>query len=201
MSWVHWLFYGSIGTTVLLVAASMFLGGMDFDGDGDVDFGMEKDFDHDTDHDNPGWSNFLHVLGFGRVPFSVLLMLWTSSFGIFGIGFSAITRGWLPGRELIALAAAGAFCLFFTAIISRFIGKRVPSVETYTKTSEDLIACDGVAWTTISENSGSADVKDDSGSLHRVSARTISGSIPKGTKVHVISYGGSNGYVVEELPG
>ena len=65
MSWVHWLFYGSIGTTVLLVAASMFLGGMDFDGDGDVDFGMEKDFDHDTDHDNPGWSNFLRNRGRG----------------------------------------------------------------------------------------------------------------------------------------
>jgi hypothetical protein len=196
-----------MGASILMVAAN-FLGIFDMEMDHDVDHDVDVDHDIDADHDVDGEHehhgmpslNLLSLLGIGRVPLSVLLMTWLMSFGMAGTTVNMASGPWLPGHGVISLFIAFAAAIVVGGVVARFVGKHIPSTETYTVSKADLIACDGVAATTITPSSGGADIQDDGGSRHRVSAVTVSGEIQRGTKVHVISYGGDNSYVVEQLP-
>lgn len=201
MNWTYWVFYGSMGASVLMVAAN-FLGIFDMEMDHDVDHDVDVDHDIDADHDHDGGVNLnlLSLLGIGKVPLSILLMTWLMVFGMAGTTVNMASGSWLPGHGVISLFIAFAAALVVGGVVARFVGKHIPSTETYTVSKEDLIACNGVASTTVTTSSGSADIQDDGGSRHRVSAVTVSGEIQRGTKVHVISYGGDNSYVVEQLP-
>lgn len=151
MHWTYWVFYGAMGASVLMVAAN-FMGlfdlEMDHDVDHDVDHDIDADHDADHDHSHTGFS-FLSLLGVGKVPLSVLLMTWLMTFGVAGTTWnaSASSYDWFPGAGVLSLLIAFVVSLFVGGAIARFVGKHVPSTETYTKTKEDLIACDGQAAT------------------------------------------------------
>ena len=80
---------------------------LDFDIDTDVDVDIDVDLDVDADADVAGGGGFLHLLGLGMVPFSLIFTMVLFFFGWTGIALHAMlgtTLGW-TGLELNLLFA------------------------------------------------------------------------------------------------
>jgi hypothetical protein len=191
MSWILYLYYTAIGAAILLVGLTA-LGsfGLDLDHDGHPDF--------DDDHEDAG--GLLSLLGVGKAPMSILMMSYFLIFGLAGVIF-CLAGSQLDGYELYSLIFAGSCSLVLTSLGASTLGRLIPTVETYSSTNKDLIGSSGVAFTTVSQNSGSANITDLRGSLHRIPAVTVSGTIDSGSKILVVNYNDENStFVVEQLP-
>lgn len=189
MPWVCYLYYTAIVLAILLVgltAAGAL--GLDMDMDG------HPDVDGDSDH------SLLSLLGVGKAPLAVLVLSYLLSFGMAGVLFVMLTEKWLVDFESFSLMFSCVFSLVSTAVFARILGRLVPSIETYAKHRKELVGCEGVVVTRVTPTSGSVDVKDSSGSLHRLSAVTISGEFVKGERILVVSYDEKSTFVVEQYP-
>jgi membrane protein implicated in regulation of membrane protease activity len=184
-----WIYYGAVGVAVLLAGLSAI---------GAYGHGLDMDHDHDADADAE--APLLALLGIGRAPLSIMTISWLLTFGAAGILFMMLAESWLLGHEWYSLAFASGFSLAFTAIFARVLGRFVPSVESYSKHERDLAGSTGVVVTRVHPDGGSVDISS-TGSMHRISAVTVSGEIAAGEKVLVISFDDEHKrFVVEQLP-
>jgi len=177
----------------------------DLEADHDVEVGHDADAHgvehevHDTHvaahHHASFMLRALSVLGLGKVPVSILmtcLMVIFGSVGLIcnGIFAHVVPWGWGPALYFwpsLGIATAGAFAL--TGTVARGLGRIMPTSETYAITSYDLVGRVGTAVYALNEaQPGIADVKDESGTLHRIAARPIDGEIAKGSEIIVVRY-------------
>lgn len=177
LEWHNLIFLISMGVGVMILVGSFF-GLADFDGD----------FDVEADGDNNGAS----ILDFGRVPFTIVLLIATMIFGatgfisniaFMGFGVSSSLFGW------ISLLIALFVMTFFTGRMARILGKHLPSTETYNIYKSSFIGLTGSLIGNANSNGGVMDVLDLEKNTHRVICRTKSGvTFPNGKQVLVIDY-------------
>ena len=183
--------------------------GVDMDANADLDHhveaphGMENVFHdgHKVLHDQPLMLRALSVLGFGRVPLSIILTCLMVIFGAVGLIsnglFAAVLPwGWAPTIYVWpSLGIASLAAITLTGSVARTLQRYLPTSETYAITPEELVGRLGVAVYSVQPGSpGVVSVRAEGGTVYTVSAHTAEESIPSGTEVILVRYHGDGDY-------
>jgi len=129
------------------------------------------------------------LLGVGRVPLMVLLMLLTLLFG--GTGLVALS----PMRALFG--SLGAWLSFATAVSVSLVGTRVlahlfarllPSVETYVSRKRDLVGLGGSVILSVRAHEAVVRVVDGGGAELRIRAFVEGPRLTAGDHVSIVAY-------------
>jgi membrane protein implicated in regulation of membrane protease activity len=211
---------------ILLVFGSLF--GLGHEADHDVEHDMDHDVghhDHGHDHghakdgktqnplaaaptgegnEHPLYLQFFAMLGLGRVPLTVLLMILSLTFGCIGLVFNLVLgpmlkTPWLYGWISFGAAVVGSF--FLSGKIARLVNRFMPSTETHVVSKHDLIGRTGTLVLPASATGGVAQVTDRYGNVHNVACRINDGSLPEGREIIVFDYDQENDvYAVAAYP-
>jgi membrane protein implicated in regulation of membrane protease activity len=163
----------------------------DFDADHDVD----ADHDHDVSIDDGGMSflSLLALIGVGRVPLSLVLMILLILWGSIGFALNQLLAQWIGATAMvgvISMPATMAVSLVLTGLIARVVAKVLPTNETYARKRSDLVGTSGEAILPIDAGFGLVTVRDAHGDLFQVPCRVAEGeaAIAKGTRVVLFEY-------------
>jgi len=203
LEWQNLVFYIPLAFGLLMIIGAAFgVGGdgdhdvdHDLDADGDADHDLDHDHDHDADEGRHGGikllSPILSVLGVGKVPLSIVLMIAGCVFGGSGIVMNTVLAPVLGHPA--AYAWISALVAFFamalvTGQLARLINRIMPTTESYNVTRADLCGRRGQLILAADEREGLALVKDHEGNVHNLHCRTTEGTLPKNSGVLVIDY-------------
>jgi hypothetical protein len=179
----------------------------DADADGDADADHDVSGDHEAGHEpqhagsTSGGSSLLTLLGVGRAPISVLLMVFLLIWSITGIIANRVIYGLsesvLP-TVIISVPLAMVFSLFGTAGLARLIGRSMPNSETYVRRKSSLVGLAGEAVYDMTAGFGTVQVRDESGDLHELPCETQGDAstkkiIHKGQRVVLYDYNEEKG--------
>lgn len=188
----------------------------DADVSADVDAHIDADVDadahvegHGADEIAPGsvLAGALSLLGVGRVPLSIILMVLMLIWGT--IGFFSNLLLWEKHHNetllllvSIPLAFVGSF--LGTRLITAAMARWLPTHETYVQRRHELLGAVGEAILPIDANFGMAAVRDDYHDLFHIACRVHGNTPPldKGTKVKLVAYNGKQKiyYVTQHDP-
>ncbi len=166
------------------------------------------DHDHDDDHNQlkhlrPDLApqvrgartslprGLLVILGIGKVPITVSLMLLMLVFGAAGYcGNKVLTESGMSIEVgvWISLVGAGALSLLIHRLIAGFVARILPTTETYALTADQLVGCCGIVTLSVDENYGQAQVRDLRGDLQQIGCKTTNGALTKGSPILIQSY-------------
>ena len=172
-------------------------GEVDHGGEGRTDLGAEHEAHdmHVSSHEPSMLIRALSLLGFGKVPVSILMTCLMVIFGATGLMANGLFETMVPwswGPNLyfwpsLALALFASFGL--TGSVARGLNRLMPTKETYAVTEEELVGQVGVSVYGIRNgHRGPINVKDTGGTLHQEMGRSIDGPVPKGTEVLLVRY-------------
>lgn len=179
-----------------------------------VNHSVNHSVDHGADHDATFLTHVADLLGLGRVPLNISLMLMMLIFGGTGttVNLALAERLAGGGSALPSILIAVLAVLVLAGPCSRLLGKVAPSIETYPVTRRDLIGCTAILLNDTDEQGGYAQARDREGNVHNITCRTYGaaptagaepgrGPLPKGTQVLIIDFEpASNRYAVEKCP-
>ena len=135
--------------------------------------GFESDVETsaETEADGEGLGS---VLGLGRVPLGVVVMLLTLLFGAAGMMSFAVASVWLspPLALLVAWLSGAFFSLYGTRASSRLLARLVSSVETYASAKIDLVGEPGTVLVVLGPDEVVLRVVDRGGAELRVRGLT-----------------------------
>ena len=166
---------------------------LDADADFDADHGVDLGLDHDVDHDLSGLLKALSILGVGKVPLSITVVVLLLSWGLFGWLSNLAIAGLIATSStyaMISIAAALVGSFSFTAAISRLLVKVLPGAETYATTPAQLVGRVGEVVHMVDERFGEVRLIDDQHSAINVTCVVDHGEdpIPVGQKVLLYDY-------------
>lgn len=173
--------------------------GVDHDFDHDMDHGIHQGIDHDhievSHGESSSLSRVLSVFGFGKVPVSIILCSYLILWGFLGFVSNQLLRNFLffPGIYVwISMAIATVLSIILVRWIAFGIAAKLPSTETYSTTSEELVGRMGTVTEAITSSYGKIHVHDRFGNLHQVDGRVEprQARIPSGEKVILTDYNG-----------
>ena len=160
---------------------------------GDAHDSLAHDFHHEAD--TPLWLRALSVIGFGKVPVSIIMTCLSVIFGVVGLAANSLFEHGLSGKLpptvyfWPSFALAAVVSLSFTGSFARLMARYMPTSETYAETPQDLVGRLGTVVFALREGEkGVVDVKDHGGTWHRIAAQPVSGDIPKESAVIVVRY-------------
>ena len=189
LAWQNLIFLIPISIALMITLGSA-IGIVDVDIDVDLDVDVEPgDGDLHDVFDNA--KGFLELFGFGKVPFSIIIMTAMMLFGSFGVCSNIVLEPILKVPfiyGMISLGIASVGSLPLTGFICRFIGKHMPATESYVQGAQALEGREGTAYIEISEKSGVAQVRDRNSALQKIPCRTYDGLVGKGEKILVTEY-------------
>lgn len=183
LAWHNILFLCSVGVGVL-VAVGAALGSLDLEGETDAGDGDRHEI--------------LGLLDLGQIPFTVLLLVASLTFGVSGVAASLTASAVLgtdsPWVGILLVALALAAMLFLTGRIARAIVRHLPASETHVMSASDLVGHDGTMFTSkFADVCVGADV-------HRIECRCDVRILEPGSPVHLDSYDPDTGiYAVTPL--
>jgi len=157
--------------------------------------GHDTNIDHHFHIDHDGvFGHFAGFLGFGKVPFMMVLTVLIASFGISGLLYNWVAMSavgiFLPIPLAVALAIPSALAVSGT--LSKLLVKVLPRDETYASTLEDLEGLTGVIGygAATFDRSCQATVYDTHGTQHNVTVRSVTKGlvIPERTTVRLEQY-------------
>jgi hypothetical protein len=184
---------------VEIVGAIFGFSGLVGHGDADIGAGPADAAPSDAPSSPLDWLNR------GRVPLTVLLMLFLGLFAAIGFAVQAVADAIaapLPALGAGAIAAGAA--LIATGEASRLVGRILPRDESYAAHADDLIGRTGVV--TLGPLGGAlvgrARVADGAGNVHFPLVRPLSPEepIPEGAEVELVSREGREFFVVRKAP-
>ncbi|MDO8583574.1 MAG: DUF1449 family protein, partial [bacterium] len=176
--------------------ASSIFGGADHDHNVDHDASFDHGgVDHDaghggTDHDHDGegsrnaldltpstlsrWrpSKILAGLGFGRVPLTILIMIYFFMFAVFGLVVTTLVKPHFSHVLWVSVPVASIATLFCAGKLARLINHVFPTSETYVTSDEGLVGRGGKLIVDVNTTTGFVDVADEYGAIHQVLCRT-----------------------------
>jgi membrane protein implicated in regulation of membrane protease activity len=202
LAWQNLVFYLPRAAGLLLVLGSA-VAGHDHDGgaDHDHDGGADHDGTHGGDH---GIGRALSLLGVGRVPLTVALMIALLLFGGIGIILNTIlaSLGLAPGLYgPIAVGASLVYTVLLAGQFARLLDRLLPTTETYNVTRHGFAGCTGTLLLPADLSSGYAQVKDREGNVHNVKCRTTGAALPKGSAILIVEYDeATRSFVVDANP-
>lgn len=210
LAWYNLVFYIALTVGILFALGSALgMGHHDHDADGDGHGGHDAGGDahgHEHGHASPhelqgevSW--FSDMLGVGRVPFTIILMLLFVLFGGVGVMSNVVLTKLLGNPALffpISAALALVAAVFLTGRTARLINRVMPTSESYNVTKLDLVGKVGRVVATAEGDYAVASVKDHEGNVQQISCRTGGDALPVGQEILVLEYDAGTGqYLVE----
>ena len=201
LAWQNVIFYIPLAVGLLLILGSA-LGVHDHD----AGHAHGHDGAGHAHHDGHGslFERAFAVLGVGRVPLTVLLMIASLYFGGLGIILNTLlSSAGLAPALYGALAVAGAFVgmVGLTGATARLIHRHLPTSESYPISRHDFAGCSGTLLLPADSSSGYAQIKDREGNVHNIQCRTTGAALPKGTVILVVEYDeDSKNFVIDANP-
>ena len=176
--------------------------GAELEADADLDAGVEAEpqvYVHPSQVEPGVFEQALSFFGIGRVPLSIILMTFLITFAIVGWAINTVLEGvlWTPGAFFPISFAGAVLCgLTVTKALAGTLGRFLKPVETAAVARSALVGRIGTASLPVTEEFGTALVRDPYGSLHKVVCKVPQGvrPIPKGQTVLLVRY------VRENLP-
>ena len=169
----------------------------DFEHDLGVEHAIEVGHGHDHEaeaHHEPSFLfRALSILGFGKVPLSLIVVSFCFLWGFSGWASNQIAGGMLRWPVIFVWPSLGVAVLvsfFGTRFMARGLARVMPSTESYGESYRDLEGKVGEAVYDISSEFGRTQVKDKYGNLHEVPCHTAPGTgvIKSGSRVVLMSY-------------
>lgn len=167
---------------IFLLMSAVSSGGDEGDGDSGADATGDDagdDGGDDGDDGGEGWGGrILGLLGVGRIPLTLALSLYLLFWGTFGL---IANRLCLNAGLPVALFVGPVLMMNFlatvlvTGVAARLLGRILPPMETFAIRDDDLIGCEGAAVYPVTEKTGTVQITDQYGTVHRRQARTESG--------------------------
>lgn len=197
----------ALGTVLLMAtgAVSAEFGGHDLDLDHHIEIDHDVHVEHDFGaHDGEGDGHFLgqalSLLGIGRAPLSIIVSSFCFIWGFTGWAANQFFQSLWPAPSVFVWASIGA--AFFTAILlTRFIVfgivKLMPLDENFAVSDSQLVGRRATVRFSVTNQSGTAQVYDQYGTLHEVPCRLKSddgaseanlASLPPGTPVVLLEW-------------
>ena len=173
---------------------------VDVDADGDVGdvHGVEHAFSSGEQPHESGSLRVLSVLGFGRVPLSLLLISFWVLWGFIGWVGNQLFGSVIDSPAVfiwpsLALALVGAAGL--TRTMAFGLARVLPTTETYAVGNRQLVGRVAEARYAITPSGGTAQLYDDYGSLHEIPCRVQAGEapIPPNTPIVLWRYDDASG--------
>ncbi|MHB0998007.1 MAG: hypothetical protein ACYC27_02080 [Armatimonadota bacterium] len=147
---------------------------------------------HSSDTNDDMLSRACWLLGIGEIPITMLIGVFSLCWGVIGLMMNQIFSGTMKFPAVYIWPSMGvAFLLAFviTRTMAAIISRLIPNDQTYGVSRLSLVGSMGKTIYTTTDNSGTIDVKDIYGSVHRVQAKTEHGeSIPSSTEVIIIDF-------------
>jgi hypothetical protein len=191
----YWCFLTALAVGSVLGVGALVGGDAEVDADADAD----TDAYTDTDADGAGTA-VLAALGVGRLPLGALLSISALLFGSSGVVASELLSP-VVGKAMagwIALPSALVLSLVLGGRLAAWVARRLPAIESYGATRNDLVGRIGRAELAVDARFGRALVRDDGGALHQVRCVTRGAPVERGGEVVVIDFdAASNVYTVE----
>jgi membrane protein implicated in regulation of membrane protease activity len=196
LAWQNVIFYIPLAVGLLLILGAAF-GVHDHDHDAGHAVGHHGATHdaghhpgHEAGHDSVFARGFM-MLGVGRVPLTIVLMIASLYFGGLGIILNTVLASaglapWFYGPISIAGAFVGMVVL--GGATARLIHRHLPTSETYSITRHDFAGCRGKLLLPADTSSGYAQIKDPEGTVHNIKCRTTAGTLPKDTAILVVEY-------------
>lgn len=185
LEWNHFIYLVPLLAAILMVIGAL-LGVADLDGHGDWGHDSHDFSDHDVSDDSG-----VKLLGLGKVPVMMLLLVVFLTFGISGLMSEALFNG-LPLHEWMSLVMAGLTTFLATPIVVRLIAKWMPTTETYSVRNTDLLGLSATSMFDAENNTTYAQLKDHEGNLQQVTV-SVQGRIRKGETLLLTNYNTENG--------
>ncbi|MGN6369098.1 MAG: hypothetical protein ACTHN5_12625 [Phycisphaerae bacterium] len=212
-AWWNLIYVVPFGLALIYLGLYVFTGLTFGEGDAEVDheIAVEHDVDADGDHDvwqdagdaheqsmdgggsSSALMSALSLLGVGRVPLSLALMILLILWGVIGLAINQGLMGLLGATAvvgLISVPVTAGISVAVTGLIARVLGRVMPTSETYARKRGALVGCVGEALYGIDAAFGLVSVREPDGDLFQVECRTAAGEpgIAKGTKVVLFKY-------------
>lgn len=172
---------------VLLLMGTHFFGLLD-----DLIPDLHADLDHDAGHEI-SFGKALHFIGFGRVPFMMVLMSFFATFGLAGFLIQRIAASSIGGALPYAGAVPLAFALAIPATgrICAVLARIMPKEQTSVVWLEDFIGRQAVVkyGTATVALPASAAVVDENGRTHfiQVKAESDENPVVEGTSMLIVA--------------
>jgi membrane protein implicated in regulation of membrane protease activity len=187
---------------------------VDHDADHDADHDVSHDHDHDHDHETGHeadhhiehgiFYNFLTLLGIGRCPLSIIVMSFCFLFAIIGLSSNLLLKGILPIPIVFGTISYGFSLIagfFLTGTLARFIGRVLPTKETYVHQCTDLVGKTGKAVYDFKDDKGFIQIYDASDTLIEKPAVCFESQIKKGQQVIISRWDKAhNRFLVVAIP-
>jgi membrane protein implicated in regulation of membrane protease activity len=132
------------------------------------------------------------LLGIGQVPVTLLIGVFLLCWGAFGLLANQLF-GILqyPGIYIWpSLAVTFVVSSVVTRSMAAVVGRLLPGEETYGVTRFELVGSLGKVIYPATDNSGTVDIKDRTGTVHRVQAKVEPGTdpVPAGSDVIIVDF-------------
>jgi len=164
-------------------------GGDSGHGDGHADGHDSSHGDGDHDHGDVG-DRLLVLLGLSRVPVTLIIGVFLLYWGAFGLVMNRALEGLLRFPAVYiwpSMAVTFVLTAVLTRITSAIVARVMPGTETYAPDRIGLVGSIGHAVYRVNEDSGTVNIQDGYGTVHRVQAKTESNASPIGPGVEVIA--------------
>lgn len=171
---------------------------VDVDADADADVHADVDGEADTDAvGTPGHGlgvggAMAQLLGIGKVPLSISLMLLCYTMGVTGwLGNELLGGRMSPGQFFpLSLLAALVAAFLVLRFVSMFMARYIPTLSTTALHKRQLVGLTAKAVLPVNERFGQATLYDKFGTLHVVGCKVRDGAkdIEKGADVVLIKY-------------
>lgn len=167
--------------------------GDEFDLDHDAD--ADGDLDHDADADGHGFfgsfTTLTDFLGVGRVPLTLLLLIFSASFGLVGwlLNMAWLEVAGLPASPLLLIVwpVAFALSLLLTSRLGRGIARLLPPLTTTATSKEELVGrVARVISPQVDDSYGQVRLRDAAGTLITVFAVTLRDTSPIARDTEVV---------------
>lgn len=147
----------------------------------------------DRAHELPLYWHVLGWFGLGRVPLSIVAMVFCLAWGGIGLMVNILLEPVLPRPWMAVLASLPAAMVgtsVLTGTVVRLMERWMPTTETSAQPRAKLVGAHGEALYAIDENFGLASIRTREGDLYQVSCRVYEGreAVAKGKQVLLVDY-------------
>ena len=192
LQWYYLIFWLPLGLAVLYLGVYV-LSGWTF-GDVDADHDVGHDVGHDADHDVGHHFEHQHnhdfrplaLLGVGKVPLSLVLMVLLMTFGFFGFASNRMLDDLIPGFWVIfaSMPVALIGSMIATGLVSNAMARWLPMDQSFAVRARELVGRRATLLYDLPPNASStAIVKDQFGNRHQIS---VVSNVPVQKQIEVV---------------
>lgn len=130
----------------------------------------------------------LVLLGVGRAPFMLLMQLLLLLWGVVGIGLHQAFAAAGPAALAWSVPITLVVSLAGTRGFAQVFGRYIKQFETSAVRRDQIVGRSGRVVYPVTTDEGTVSVRDGSGTLHRVRARSQHGMLDSGQQIIIVGY-------------